>query len=44
MEITVWKSCQSNHVDISGRTHVDILRITLGCSVVILCHFPKKSC
>lgn len=30
LEITVSKSCQSNHVDIWGRTRADILRITLG--------------
>lgn len=41
--ITVWKSCQSNHVDILGRTRVGILRITtLGCSAVIAVPFSRE--
>ena len=43
MYISVWKSCQSNHVDILGRTRVGILRITtLGSSAVIAVPFSRE--
>lgn len=39
---TVQKSCQCNHVDILGRPHVGILRITSGCSAVIMVPFSQE--